>query len=56
VSRAYATIAVTDSSFITESGRGRERYWYLDDEFGAFVQSETDKWANLIKANGIKPE
>src|SRR5215470_7852492 len=26
------------------------------DEFGAFVQSETDKWANLIKANGIKPE
>src|SRR5437016_3203729 len=26
------------------------------DEFGAFVQSEIDKWANLIKANGIKPE
>jgi hypothetical protein len=26
------------------------------DEFGAFVQSEIDKWAKLIKANDIKPE
>jgi tripartite-type tricarboxylate transporter receptor subunit TctC len=26
------------------------------DEFGAYVQSEIDKWAKVIKANGIKPE
>src|SRR5262249_18494364 len=26
------------------------------DEFGAYVQSEIEKWANVIKANGIKPE
>jgi tripartite-type tricarboxylate transporter receptor subunit TctC len=25
-------------------------------EFGSYVQSEIDKWAKLIKANGIKPE
>jgi tripartite-type tricarboxylate transporter receptor subunit TctC len=23
-------------------------------EFGAFVQSEIEKWAQVIKANGIK--
>jgi tripartite-type tricarboxylate transporter receptor subunit TctC len=26
------------------------------EEFGAYVQSEIDKWAKVIKANGIKPE
>jgi tripartite-type tricarboxylate transporter receptor subunit TctC len=26
------------------------------DEFGRYVQSEIDKWANVIKANAIKPE
>jgi tripartite-type tricarboxylate transporter receptor subunit TctC len=26
------------------------------DEFGAYVQSEIEKWARVIKANGIKPE
>src|ERR1700730_4423393 len=26
------------------------------DEFGAYVQSEIEKWAKVIKANGIKPE
>jgi tripartite-type tricarboxylate transporter receptor subunit TctC len=26
------------------------------DEFGAYVQSEIEKWAMIIKANGIKPE
>jgi tripartite-type tricarboxylate transporter receptor subunit TctC len=26
------------------------------DEFGAYVQSEIDKWAKVINANGIKPE
>ncbi|HEU4356970.1 MAG TPA: tripartite tricarboxylate transporter substrate binding protein [Xanthobacteraceae bacterium] len=26
------------------------------DQFGEYVQSEIDKWARVIKANGIKPE
>jgi tripartite-type tricarboxylate transporter receptor subunit TctC len=26
------------------------------EEFGAYVQSEIDKWAKVITANGIKPE
>jgi tripartite-type tricarboxylate transporter receptor subunit TctC len=26
------------------------------DEFGAYIQAEIDKWAKVIKANGIKPE
>jgi len=36
--------------------QGAETMSMQPDEFGAFVQSEIDKWANLIKANGIKPE
>jgi len=36
--------------------QGAETMSMTPDEFGAFVQSEIDKWANLIKANGIKPE
>jgi tripartite-type tricarboxylate transporter receptor subunit TctC len=26
------------------------------EQFGGYVQSEIDKWARVIKANGIKPE
>ena len=26
------------------------------DEFGAYVQSEIERWAKLIKANGIKTD
>jgi tripartite-type tricarboxylate transporter receptor subunit TctC len=26
------------------------------EEFGAFIRSETEKWAKLAKAAGIKPE
>ena len=26
------------------------------EEFGAYVQSEIDKWAKVIKTNNIKPE
>ena len=26
------------------------------EEFGAYIQSEIDRWAKLIKANGIKVE
>jgi tripartite-type tricarboxylate transporter receptor subunit TctC len=36
--------------------QGAETMSMQPDEFGAFVQSEIDKWAKLIKANDIKPE
>ena len=26
------------------------------EEFGAYIQSEIERWAKLIKANGIKAE
>jgi tripartite-type tricarboxylate transporter receptor subunit TctC len=26
------------------------------EEFGAYIKSETEKWAKVIKAMGIKPE
>jgi tripartite-type tricarboxylate transporter receptor subunit TctC len=26
------------------------------EQFGGYVQSEIDKWAKVIQANGIKPE
>src|SRR5262249_48008733 len=36
--------------------KGGETMSMKPDEFGAFVQSEIDKWAKVIKANDIKPE
>ena len=26
------------------------------EEFGAYIRAETDKWAKVVKAAGIKPE
>ena len=38
------------------SGQGAEPMGNSVDEYTAFVRSEIDKWANLVKAAQMKPE
>jgi tripartite-type tricarboxylate transporter receptor subunit TctC len=38
------------------SGQGAEPVGNSPAEFGAFVRSEIDKWANLVKVANMKPE
>jgi tripartite-type tricarboxylate transporter receptor subunit TctC len=52
IREGLATKAMQDSVHAT----GGETAPTTPDELGAFVVSETDKWAKVVKAAGIEPE
>jgi tripartite-type tricarboxylate transporter receptor subunit TctC len=51
-------VAVLRSAEIKQrlAGDGAEAVGSTPDEFGAYIKSETVKWARVLKAAGIEPE